>query len=114
MNILSCRELSPVPQPQKRNAASIPLAEARGIEAAEVIRLFLLIKTVPRGTREPESQTRKTLLETWPLLFSPNGEVVSRVGSWKNPCALAREVSDYLVYRDYTTGTKKTRRIRRD
>jgi hypothetical protein len=49
---------------------------------------------VPRGTREPETQrSLKTLLETWPLLLPPNGEVVSRVAEGRTPCDLSRGVS---------------------
>src|SRR6266571_5366635 len=38
--------------------------------------------------------SRKTLLETWPLLRPPNGDVASRIAEGRTPSALARGVSD--------------------
>src|SRR6266852_1990322 len=59
-------------------------------------RLFLLIKTVPRGTREPTSWSRKTLLDTEPLLLYQQWTVASSMGEGRTPALLRRGVSDLL------------------
>src|SRR5258708_32053209 len=58
------------------------------------IKPFLLIKTVPRGTREPTSWSRKTLLDTEPLLLYQQWTVASSMGEGRTPVLLRRGVSE--------------------
>src|SRR5260370_24788847 len=95
--------LTVAPSCRSRSAFGRTSATAVGLCSTEIRmllvtfckKLFLLIKTVPRGTREPTSWSRKTLLDIEPLLLLPSkGKWQARWAKEEPPLFSGGEVQD--------------------